>query len=86
MSNCENCGSGRHTSDKCPTLNLVKYLTGETVDESVPLPETLYMIEADSVEEIAEGVKKLHKWKVEGRCQTDLTAPMNNIFLSSDLV
>ena len=40
MTDCEWCGSSRHTSDKCPTYNLVGALTGEGYDPEV-LPDVV---------------------------------------------
>ena len=55
---CEWCGSSRHPSNRCPTRNLVRHLTGETVDPDVPLPDIVVTMDADEL--FSKSEKELH--------------------------
>ena len=51
MNDCEWCGSSKHPSDRCPTRELVRGLTGENF---VPdnLPDVLIVGDIDNLEKM----------------------------------
>ena len=65
---CVHCGSGRHSSDKCPTLNLVKYLLDQPYDEEylpdfvgVMTEEELFSKTEDELHDETKQINKLRK-------------------------
>ena len=63
MSECEWCGSSKHLSDRCPTRELVRGLTGEPYNPEL-LPEVLLIGSIDELEKmvgIAHTLQHDHK-------------------------
>jgi hypothetical protein len=46
---CEWCGSDRHSSNACPTRNLVKLLTGKNINPNVPLPDVVVVTDENNL-------------------------------------
>lgn len=47
--NCIWCGDNRHSSDDCPTRNLVRLLTGEDLPEDARLPDAVSVMDAEEL-------------------------------------
>ena len=62
---CKNCGSIRHNSDECPTLNLVRMLNDLPYDEN-NLPDIVTVMDFGKLldlneEELHDEVKQINK-------------------------
>lgn len=67
---CEWCGSDRHSSDNCPTRNLVRFLNDEQLPENGKFPDfasvmTEQELFSKTEEELHDEVKSLTKTKVK---------------------
>jgi len=51
MNDCEWCGSSKHPSDRCPTRELVRGLTGEPYNSEI-LPDVLIIGDIDTLEKM----------------------------------
>ena len=68
--NCKYCGSGRHISDVCPTLNLVRMINDLPYDEN-NMPDLVTALDLDDLlelneEELRDQVKQINKIQKNG--------------------
>jgi len=68
--NCKYCGSGRHLSDKCPTLNLVRMFNEFPYDET-NMPDIVTVLDFEELIELNENelhdqVKQINKLSIKG--------------------
>ena len=63
---CEWCGSSKHQSDECPTLNLVKALTGKPFHET-NMPDLVVITDDKGLERSIEEAHMLQHLFKDGK-------------------